>query len=157
METYLRKSLNKIIHQNKKFTLTYLNPEGDTRKLKTQNDLFRLCIALMDDNELIENGIIEQFTYDIDNSCRYAWGFDTKKAIFTIINNIDKYDITLLQATYDKDQVYSFNNEKLKLKELNNIKEQRDVYKKQVDVQKEIIKLYENESEDDEEDEELGI
>ena len=157
METYLRKSLNKIIHQNKKFTLTYLNPEGDTKKLRTQNDLFRLCIALMDDNELIENGIIEQFTYDIDNSCRYAWGFDTKKAIFTIINNIDKYDITLLQATYDKDQVYSFNNEKLKLKELNNIKEQRDVYKKQVDVQKEIIKLYENESEDDEEDEELGI
>lgn len=154
METYLRKSLNKIIHQNKKFTLTYLNPEGDTKKLRTQNDLFRLCIALMDDNELIENGIIEQFTYDIDNSCRYAWGFDTKKAIFTIINNIDKYDITLLQATYDKDQVYSFNNEKLKLKELNNIKEQRDVYKKQVDVQKEIIKLYENESEDDEE---LGI
>lgn len=157
METYLRKSLNKIIHQNNKFTLTYLNPEGDTKKLRTQNDLFRLCIALMDDNELIENGIIEQFTYDIDNSCRYAWGFDTKKAIFTIINNIDKYDITLLQATYDKDQVYSFNNEKLKLKELNNIKEQRDVYKKQVDVQKEIIKLYENESEDDEEDEELGI
>lgn len=157
METYLRKSLNKIIHQNKKFTLTYLNPEGDTRKLRTQNDLFRLCIALMDDNELIENGIIGQFTYDIDNSCRYAWGFDTKKAIFTIINNIDKYDITLLQATYDKDQVYSFNNEKLKLKELNNIKEQRDVYKKQVDVQKEIIKLYENENEDDEEDEELGI
>lgn len=155
METYLRKSLNKLVHQNKKFTLNYLNPEGQNRILKTQNDLFRLCIALMDDNELIENGIIEQYTYDIDNSCRYAWGFDTKKALFTIINNIDKYDITLIQATYNKEQIYSFNNEKLKLKELNNIREQRDVYKKQVDVQKEIIKLYENE--DDEEDEELGI
>ena len=109
----------------------------------------------MSDEELIENNIIEQFTYDIDNSCRYAWGFDTKQALFTIINNIDKYDITLIQATYDKEQIYSINNEKLKLKELNNIREQRDVYKRQVDVQKEIIKLYENE--DDEEDEELGM
>ena len=138
MVTYLRKSINNVIHRNKKFSLTYLNEKGDTRTLKSQKDL------------LIENEIIEQYTFDIDNACRYAWGFDTKKALFTIINNLKYLDITLIQATYNKNQIYSFKNENLKLEELENVKQQRDVYKKQVDVQKKIIEIYQD-SEDDEE------
>lgn len=149
METYLRNSISNF--KNKQFTLNYLNNKGETKNLKNKKDLFKLCIALMDESELIENGIIEQFTYDIDNSCRYAWGFNIKQALFTLINNIKDYDITLIQATYNKEQIYSINNEKLDMQELKNVKQQRDVYKKQVDVQKEIIKIYENQDEDDEE------
>ena len=43
----------------------------------------------MDDTSLIENGIISTFTYDIDNACRYAWGFDTKSAVYYILKNIN--------------------------------------------------------------------
>ncbi len=150
MVTYLRKSINNVIHRNKKFSLTYLNEKGDTRTLKSQKDLFSLCMAVMNESELIENGIIEQYSFDIDNACRYAWGFDTKKALFTIINNLEHLDITVIQATYNKNQIYSFKNENLKLEELENVKQQRDVYKKQVDVQKKIIEIYQD-SEDDEE------
>ncbi len=150
MVTYLRKSINNVIHRNKKFSLTYLNEKGETRTLRNQKDLFSLCMALMNESELIENEIIEQYTFDIDNACRYAWGFDTKKALFTIINNLKYLDITLIQATYNKNQIYSFKNENLKLEELENVKQQRDVYKKQVDVQKKIIEIYQD-SEDDEE------
>ena len=150
MVTYLRKSINNVIHRNKKFSLTYLNEKGEARTLRNQKDLFSLCMALMNESELIENEIIEQYTFDIDNACRYAWGFDTKKALFTIINNLKYLDITLIQATYNKNQIYSFKNENLKLEELENVKQQRDVYKKQVDVQKKIIEIYQD-SEDDEE------
>ena len=150
MVTYLRKSINNVIHRYKKFSLTYLNEKGETRTLRNQKDLFSLCMALMNESELIENEIIEQYTFDIDNACRYAWGFDTKKALFTIINNLKYLDITLIQATYNKNQIYSFKNENLKLEELENVKQQRDVYKKQVDVQKKIIEIYQD-SEDDEE------
>ena len=150
MVTYLRKSINNVIHRNKKFSLTYLNEKGDTRTLKSLKDLFGLCMAVMNESELIENGIIEQYSFDIDNACRYAWGFDTKKALFTIINNLEHLDITVIQATYNKNQIYSFKNENLKLEELENVKQQRDVYKKQVDVQKKIIEIYQD-SEDDEE------
>lgn len=150
MVTYLRKSINNVIHRNKKFSLTYLNEKGETKTLRNQKDLFSLCMALMSESELIENEIIEQYTFDIDNACRYAWGFDTKKALFTIINNLEHLDITLIQATYNKNQIYSFKNENLKLEELENVKQQRDVYKKQVDVQKKIIEIYQD-SEDDEE------
>lgn len=59
MVTYLRKSINNVIHRNKKFSLTYLNEKGETRTLKSQKDLFSLCMALMNESELIENGIIE--------------------------------------------------------------------------------------------------
>ena len=122
MVTYLRKSINNVIHRNKKFSLTYLNEKGETRTLRNQKDLFSLCMALMNESELIENEIIEQYTFDI----------------------------TLIQATYNKNQIYSFKNENLKLEELENVKQQRDVYKKQVDVQKKIIEIYQD-SEDDEE------
>lgn len=154
MVTYLRKSINDVIHKNKKFTLTYLNEKGETKTIKTKNDLFSLCMSLMNESELIDNEIIEQYSIDIDNACRYAWGFDTKKALFTIINNLEYFDITLIQATYDKNQIYSFKNENLKLAELENVKMQRDIYKKQVDVQKEIIKIYQD---NDNEDEELEV
>ena len=150
MVTYLRKSINNIIHKNKKFTLTYMNEKGETRTLKSEKQLFSLCVALMKDSTLLENNILEQYTFDIDNACRYAWGFDVKNALFTIINNISQFDITLVQVTYDKQQIYSLKDENLKLKELENVKQQRDVYKKQVDVQKEIIKIYQENDEDEE-------
>ncbi len=150
MVTYLRKSINNIIHKNKKFTLTYMNEKGETRTLKSEKQLFSLCVALMKDSTLLENNIVEQYTFDIDNACRYAWGFDVKNALFTIINNISQFDITLVQVTYDKQQIYSLKDENLKLKELENVKQQRDVYKKQVDVQKEIIKIYQENDEDEE-------
>lgn len=150
MVTYLRKSINNVIHRSKKFRLTYLNEKGETRTLKNEKDLFSLCMALMNESELIEKGIIEQYTFDIDNSCKYVWGFDTKKALFTIINSLEHLDITLIQVTYNKNQIYSVRNENLKLEELENVKKQRDVYKKQVDIQKKIIEIYQD-SEDDEE------
>lgn len=155
MVTYLRKSINDVIHRNKKFTLTYLNEKGETHTLKSEKDLFSLCMALMNEKQLLENEIIEQYSFDIDNACRYAWGFDTKKALFAIINELEHFDITLLQVTYNKNQIYSFKNENINLEELKNVKEQRDVYKKQVDVQKEIIKMYQENDED--ENEELEV
>lgn len=152
MVTYLGKNLNDIIHRNKKFTLTYLNAKGKNRTIKTQKDLFSFCSSLMSEKCLMENGLVERYSIDIDSSCRYAWGFNVKKALFFVINNAEQFGITLVQATYNKTQIYSIKNENLKLEELDNIKMQRDVYKKQVEIQKGIIKLYQ-----DDEDEELEV
>lgn len=148
MVTYLRKGINNVINKNKKFTLTYLNENGENKVLKTEKELLQLCMALMNEQELLKNEIVERYSFDIDNACRYVWGFNTKKALFAIINSVEHFGITILQATYDKQQIYSYMNENIKLEELENVKKQRDVYKQQVDIQKEIIKIYQ---EDDEE------
>lgn len=148
MVTYLRKGINDVIHKNKKFTLTYLNENGENKVLKNEKELLQLCMALMSEQELLKNEIVERYSFDIDNACRYVWGFNTKKALFAIINSVEHFGITILQATYDKQQIYSYMNENIKLEEFENVKKQRDVYKKQVDIQKEIIKIYQ---EDDEE------
>ena len=148
MVTYLRKGINDVIHKNKQFTLTYLNENGENKVLKTEKELLQLCMALMSEKELLKNEIVERYSFDIDNVCRYVWGFNTKKALFAIINSVEHFGITILQATYDKQQIYSYMNENIKLEEFENVKKQRDVYKQQVDIQKEIIKIYQ---EDDEE------
>jgi len=149
MVTYLRKGINDVIHKNKKYTLTYLNENGENKVLKTEKELLQLCMALMSEEELLKNEIVERYSFDIDNACRYVWGFNTKKALFAIINSVENFGITILQATYNKQQIYSYMNENIRLEEFENVKKQRDVYKQQVDIQKEIIKIYQ---EDDEED-----
>ncbi len=144
--TYLRKNLDKaIIHRNKPYTITYLNQEGQYKTIKKENDLYKLCTCIMDDTSLIENNIITTFTYDIDNCCRYAWGFDTKSAIYYILNNIQNLNNTIVQVTYAGKQMYSLKNNVINEKELQNLKMQVQAYKEQVNIQKEIIKIYEEE------------
>lgn len=150
MVTYLRKSVNKAIHRNKSFTLTYLNEKGETHTIKKEQDLYSLCLTLMNEKELQENDIVEEYSYDIDNSCKYAWDFNTKKALFNLINNLKKLEFTLVQVTYNKNQIYSIKNENINLKELENVKKQRDIYKKQIDIQKEIINIYQDNEENEE-------
>lgn len=150
MVTYLRKSLNKIIHNNKNYTLTYFNEKGEERKLKKEKELYELCLCNMNEQEMIEKGIISQYSIDIDNACKYVWDFNIKKALLEIINERKKLGITIIQATYNKEQFYSINNENIKRQELENIKKQRDVYKQQVDVQKEIIRIMNEENSENE-------
>lgn len=154
MVTYLRKSLNKIIHNNKNYTLTYFNEKGEEKTLKKEKDLYELCLTIMNEQEMIDREIISTYSIDIDNACKYVWDFNSKKALLNIINERENLGITIIQATNNKEQFYSINNENIKKQELENVKKQRDVYKQQVDVQKEIIRIM---SEEDNENEEMEI
>ena len=145
MVTYLRKNLDKVIHRNKPYSLTYLGKNGECETIKKEKDLFRLCSCLMEDTELIENGIISTFTYDIDNCCRYAWGFDTKSAIYYLLNNIQEFGSTVVQINYAGKCMYSLKNNLINQKEINNLRLQVEAYKEQVKVQKQIIQIYEGE------------
>lgn len=146
MVTYLKKNLDKlVIHRNKPYTITYLNKNGECQTIKKEKDLYKLCTCIMDDTALIENGIINTFTYDIDNCCRYAWGFDTKSAIYYILKNIKDLDKTIVQVNYAGKQMYSLKNNVINEKELEVLRKQIEVYREQIDVQKEIIKIYEEE------------
>lgn len=145
MVTYLKKNLDKaLIHRNKPYTITYLNKDGEYKTIKKEKDLYKLCTCLMDDTSLIENGIISTFTYDIDNACRYAWGFDTQSALYYILKNIGNLNSTIVQVTYAGNQMYSLKNNVINEKELQNLKMQVEAYREQVSIQKQIIKIYED-------------
>lgn len=153
MVTYLKKNLDKlVVHRNKPYTITYLNQDGEYKTIKREKDLYKLCTCLMDDTSLIENGIISTFTYDIDNACRYAWGFDTKSAVYYILKNINELNNTIVQVTYAGKQMYSLKNNIINEKELENLRKQVETYKVQIDIQKEIIKIYEEEEKQEYED-----
>jgi len=157
MVTYLKKNLDKaIIHRNKPYTITYLSQNGEYKTIKKEKDLYKLCTCLMDDTSLMENGIITTFTYDIDNACRYAWGFDTKSAIYYILKNIEDLNSTIVQVTYAGKQMYSLKNNIINEKEIKNLKMQIEAYKEQVDIQKQIIEIYEGENQEYEDLEENG-
>lgn len=153
MVTYLKKNLDKaIFNRNKPYTITYLSSEGKYKTIKKEKDLYKLCTRMMDDTSLIENGIITTFTYDIDNACRYAWGFDTKSAIYYVLKNIEELNSTIVQVTYAGKQMYSVKNNMINEKEIENLRKQIEAYKKQVNIQKEIIKIYEQEENQEYED-----
>ena len=146
MVTYLKKNLDKlVIHRNKPYTIAYLRQDGEYKIIKKEIELYKLCTCLMDDTSLIENGIISTFTYDIDNACRYAWGFDTKSAVYYILKNIKELSNTIVQVTYAGKQMYSLKNNIINEKELENLRKQVEAYKEQIDIQKQIIKIYEDE------------
>ena len=149
MVTYLKKNLDKlVIHRNKPYTIAYLSQDGEYKIIKKEKELYKLCTCLMDDTSLIENGIISTFTYDIDNACRYAWGFDTKSAVYYILKNIKELSNTIVQVTYAGKQMYSLKNNIINEKELENLRKQVEAYKEQIDIQKQIIKIYEDEEND---------
>lgn len=145
MVTYLKKNLNKVIHRNKPYSLTYLGKNGDCKTIKKEKDLYKLCSYLMDDTSLIEEGIISTFTYDVDNCCRYAWGFDTKSAIYYLLNNIEEFNNTVVQINYAGKCMYSLKNNIVNQKEIDNLRLQVQAYREQVNIQKQIIKIYEGE------------
>ena len=149
MVTYLKKNLYKaVINRNKPYSITYLDKNGECKNIKKEKDLYKLCTCMMDDTALIENNIISTFTYDIDNACRYAWGFDTKSAIYFVLNHLKELNSTIVQVTYAGKQMYSLKNNVINEKELQNLKMQIEAYKEQVNIQKEIIKIYEEENQE---------
>lgn len=126
---YIRKNLDNILHPNEAYTLIYLDNKGRLVKTIKEIDLYKICNQLYETKDLIDKGIIASTKYDYDECCSYVYGFNTRKAIELIQKHIQELNVTIIQITLDKEQIYSVQNL------LKNAKEQ-------IKVRNELIKEY---------------
>ncbi|MBE5820122.1 MAG: hypothetical protein E7310_04860 [Clostridiales bacterium] len=132
---YIRKNLDNILHPNEPYTITYLDHKGRLVKTTNEIDLFKICNQLYGIKELIEKGIIASSKYDYDDCCTYVYGFNTRKAIELVKEHIQDLNVTIIQITLDKEQVFSVQNLTNVLK---NVQEA-------IKVRNELIKEYQEE------------
>ena len=132
---YIRKNLDNILHPNESYTITYLDHKGRLIKTTNEIDLFKICNQLYGTKELIEKGVIASSEYDYNDCCSYVYGFKTRKAIELIKEHIQDLNVTIIQITLDKEQVYS-------VQTLTNIL--RDI-QEAINVRNELIKEYQEE------------
>ena len=107
---YIRKNLDNILHPNEAYTLIYLDNKGRLVKTTKEIDLYKICNQLYETKDLIDKGIIASTKYDYDECCSYVYGFNTKKAIELIQKHIQELNVTIIQITLDKEQIYSVQN-----------------------------------------------
>lgn len=132
---YVRKNIDNILHPNEPYSLTYLDHKGRLIRITKEIDLFKICNQLYEIKDLINKGVIASSKYDYDECCSYVYGFKTRKAIELLTEHIQDLEITIIQITLDKEQVYSVQN----LTDiLNNAK-------KAIKLRNELIKEYQDE------------
>ena len=128
--TVLSEDMRKnVIGQGAKAECVHVVPAWYDVKTTKEIDLYKICNQLYETKDLIDKGIIASTKYDYDECCSYVYGFNTRKAIELIQKHIQELNVTIIQITLDKEQIYSVQNL------LKNAKEQ-------IKVRNELIKEY---------------